>query len=81
MASFANSAGPRPKAQRESQIQWETRVVTMPRQTTRQEAKAMLTEFAEYGRWELARVRVYRDGRRWALLRRKAMKVERSDDI
>lgn len=50
----------------------------MPRATTRQEAKALFTEYAEYGHWELARVRIFRDGRRWALLRRRTMRVERA---
>ncbi|MFT6564019.1 MAG: hypothetical protein ACJAY5_000762 [Actinomycetes bacterium] len=49
----------------------------MPPSTTRQEAKTMLTEYAEYGQWELARLRLYQDGRRWALLRRRAMRIRR----
>lgn len=59
-----------------SRVQWETREITMPRDTTRQEAKTLLTEYAEYGHWELARLRLYRDGRRWALLRRRKMRVD-----
>lgn len=39
----------------------------------------MLTEYAEYGHWELARLRLYHDGRRWALLRRRKMNVRRTE--
>lgn len=62
---------------RDKRVQWETREINMPAQTTPQEAKTMLTEYAEYGHWELARLRLYRDGRRWALLRRRQMRVPR----
>ena len=72
MARFSATA-----ASRASRIQWETREITMPPSTTRQEAKTMLTEYAEYGQWELARLRLYQDGRRWALLRRRAMRIRR----
>jgi|JI10StandDraft_1071094.scaffolds.fasta_scaffold73593_6 hypothetical protein len=71
MARFADLDVPR-----KSRVQWETREITMPRDTTRQEAKALLTEYAEYGHWELARLRLYRDGRRWALLRRRKMRID-----
>lgn len=70
MARFTDLDAPR-----KSRVQWETREITMPRATTRQEAKALLTEYAEYGHWELARLRLYRDGRRWALLRRRKMRI------
>ncbi len=74
MAQFGRSDAQRPD-------QWETREITMPARTTRQEAKTLLTEAAEYGHWELARLRVYRDGRRWALLRRRRVKVVLSDQF
>ncbi|MDP4690416.1 MAG: DUF5703 family protein [Candidatus Nanopelagicales bacterium] len=38
----------------------------------------MLTECAEYGHWELARLRLYPDGRRRVWLRRRVMKVART---
>ena len=69
MARFADVA----QGNRVSRVQWETREVSMPANTTRAEARTLLTEFAEYGQWELARSRVYLDGRRWALLRRRKM--------
>ncbi len=35
--------------------EYEVRELRFPRGTTREEARALLTEHAEYGRWELAR--------------------------
>ena len=57
---------------------YEYRQLTLGRDTTRQEARALMTEHAEYGRWELARVRLYRGGARRVWLRRRIMRVERS---
>jgi len=71
MARFSEVAA----RKREDRIQWETREITMPSTTTRNEARVMLTEYAEYGHWELARLRLYNDGSRWALLRRRKMRV------
>ena len=65
------------KSTRRDRVQWETREITMSARTTRQEAKTVLTEYAEYGHWELARLRLYQDGRRWALLRRRKVHVTR----
>lgn len=50
----------------------------MPRGTTRDDARTVLTEFAEYGHWELSRLRLYPDGRRRVWLRRRVMKVART---
>ncbi len=44
----------------------------------RSDVKALLTSMAETDRWELDRVRVYNDGRRWVRLRRKTYRVELS---
>jgi hypothetical protein len=38
----------------------------------------VLTEYAEYGHWELAKSRIYPDGRRQVWLRRKVMRVART---
>lgn len=57
--------------------QW--RVVDIPRSITRAEATQILSEQAEYGRWELARSLVYIGGARRVWLRRRAMRVERTD--
>jgi len=57
---------------------WEFRELTLPRGTARGEARALLTEFAEHGRWELARLRLYPDGRRRVWLRRKVIRATRT---
>jgi Family of unknown function (DUF5703) len=50
-------------------------VLHIPRGTTRDAARRILTEHAEYGKWELARLRLYADGSRKATLRRRIMRV------
>lgn len=60
------------------QTTYEFREVSLPRGTSRDTARSVLTEFAEYGHWELARVRVYPDGRRKAWLKRRVMRVHRT---
>lgn len=57
---------------------YEYREVALPRDTTRDVARSVLTEYAEYGHWELARLRLYPDGRRRVWLRRRVMRVERT---
>lgn len=59
------------------QVEW--RVVTLPRDVSRAEARALLTEQAEYGRWELARTQVFIGGARRMWLKRRAIKVQRTD--
>lgn len=61
-----------------SPASWEYRELSLPRGTTRQQARALLTEMAEYGHWELARLRLYPDGRRRVWLRRKILRVART---
>jgi hypothetical protein len=58
----------------------ETRTVVIPAPVSRAEAREMLTDEAEYGKWELARVLLYRGGARRVWLRRRAMKVRRTDE-
>ncbi|GAA0290746.1 DUF5703 family protein [Kineococcus aurantiacus] len=58
--------------------QYEYRVLTLSRETTRSDARQLLTEHAEYGRWELARVRLYMGGSRKVWLRRKIIRVART---
>ena len=55
---------------------FEYRHVNLPRSASRDLARAVLTEFAEYGRWELDRHRVYPDGRRTVTLRRRIIRVD-----
>ncbi|WP_461021379.1 DUF5703 family protein [Thalassiella azotivora] len=57
---------------------YEYRVLTLPRGTSRGEARQLLTEHAEYGRWELARVLVYVGGARRVWLRRRILRVRRT---
>ena len=45
-------------------------VLYLPRGTSRDAARRILTEHAEYGDWELARLRLNADGSRKATLRR-----------
>ena len=55
--------------------QYEYRVLTLPRTTSRNDARRLLTEEAEYGRWELARTRLFAGGERKVWLRRKIIRV------
>lgn len=57
---------------------WEYREVALPRGTGRDAARAALVEAAELGRWELARLRLYPDGRRRVWLRRRIQRVTRT---
>jgi hypothetical protein len=53
-------------------------VLTLPRGTSRADARRVLAEHAEYGHWELARVRLYMGGARRVWLRRKIIRVVRT---
>jgi hypothetical protein len=57
---------------------YEYRVFRLPRGTSRSEARRLLTEHAEYGRWELARVQISFGGARQIWLRRRIIRVERT---
>jgi hypothetical protein len=52
-------------------------VLYIPRGTSRDAARRILTDHAEYGRWELSRVRLYPDGSRKATLRRQIIRQMR----
>lgn len=58
--------------------EYELRIVTVDRGLSKQDTKAMLTEEAEYGRWELDRTRIYMGGVRKVWLRRRIMRVHRT---
>ncbi|HET9653851.1 MAG TPA: DUF5703 family protein [Kineosporiaceae bacterium] len=58
--------------------EYEYRVLTVPRGTSRSEVRRLLTEHAEYGRWELARVRLHMGGMRRIWLRRRIIRVSRT---
>jgi hypothetical protein len=52
----------------------------LPRGTSRNAARRLLTDAAEYGHWELERLRLYPDGRRRVVLRRKILRVRSTLD-
>jgi hypothetical protein len=49
-------------------------VLNLPRGTSRDVARRILTDHAEYGHWELARLRLAADGSRTVTLRRKIIR-------
>jgi hypothetical protein len=55
--------------------QYEYRVVTIPRSTSRGDASRLLTDEAEHGRWELARTLLFVGGERKVWLRRRIIRV------
>jgi hypothetical protein len=55
--------------------QYEYRVLTIPRSINRNDAGRLLTDEAEYGRWELARTLLYSGGDRKVWLRRRIIRV------
>ncbi|MFM7147863.1 MAG: DUF5703 family protein [Actinomycetales bacterium] len=63
---------------RDSAKAWEFRELSMPRGTSRETARQLLTGAAEIDRWELDRVRIYPDGRRRIWLRRRIYRVTRT---
>ena len=58
--------------------QYEYRLLTIPRSTSGNDARQMLTDEAEYGRWELARTRLYAGGERKVWLRRRIIRQVRA---
>lgn len=61
--------------ERHGGVEFEVRHVRLPRQSSRNAVRRLLTDQAEYGGWELMRLRRYRDGTRDAWLRRKVIRV------
>jgi hypothetical protein len=53
-------------------------VLYLPRGTSRDAARRILTDHAEYGHWELSRLRLYPDGSRKATLRRQVIRQARA---
>jgi len=69
---------PRLHARRtDTRVEW--RVVDLPRDLPRSAATMLLAEHAEYGSWELARSVTYMGGNRRVWLKRKRMRVVRTD--
>jgi Family of unknown function (DUF5703) len=54
--------------------EYETWRLDLPRGWSRSQVRQLLTEHAEYGRWELWRLRLFPDGRRRVWLRRRAVR-------
>ena len=59
-------------------VEYEYRDLLFPRDVSRNSVVRLLAEHAEYGRWELARVRLFPNGERRVRLRRRAMRVQRT---
>ncbi len=57
---------------------YEFRTLYLPRGTSRKVAHRILTDEAEYGHWELDRLRLYADGSRRVRLRRKIIRAVRT---
>jgi Family of unknown function (DUF5703) len=57
---------------------YEYRVLNLPRSLSRGRVRAMLTELAEQGHWELAFVRLHEGGSRRVWLRRRIIRVVRT---
>ena len=58
--------------------EYETRELVLPRGTSRGAARRLLTDHAEYGGWELSRLRLLPDGTRRVWLRRRIIRVQRT---
>ena len=58
--------------------EYETRQIVLPRGTSRTVARQLLTEQAEYGGGELARLLMRADGTRYVWLRRRIIRVART---
>jgi len=53
-------------------------ILNLPRSTSRDVVRRILTDHAEYGHWELARLRLNPDGSRKATLRRPIIRTVRT---
>lgn len=56
-------------------VEYQVERVRLGRHLSRNAVRQLLTDHAEYGGWELARLRRYRDGSRDAWIRRKIIRV------
>lgn len=59
-------------------VEYEYRVLRVPPQTTRAQARELIVQHADTGRWELARVRLMQGGSRTVWLRRRIIRVQRT---
>jgi Family of unknown function (DUF5703) len=58
--------------------EYEFHDLVLPRGLSRGAARRVLTDHAEYGRWELARLRMFPDGTRKVTLRRRILRIART---
>jgi Family of unknown function (DUF5703) len=58
--------------------EWEYRRLYLSRQVSRRAAQQLLTDYAEYGHWELDRLWLCPDGSRRVVLRRRIIRQRRS---
>jgi hypothetical protein len=61
-----------------STMEYEFRRLSLPRTLPRATVRRLLTDHAEYGGWELDRLRMFPDGSRRIILRRKIIRVTRT---
>ncbi len=59
-------------------MEYEFQRFWLPRSHTRSAVRRLLTDAAEYGGWELDRLRLLPDGRRRVTLRRRIIRVTRT---
>ena len=59
-------------------MEYEVKRFWVPREHSRSAVRRLLTDAAEYGGWELARLRLFPDGRRRVTMRRKIIRVART---
>ena len=57
-------------------VDYEYRRLLLPRGTGRNTAQRLLVDAAEHGHWELDRLRLYPDGTRRVVLRRRILRVK-----
>ena len=57
-------------------VDYEYQKMVLPRGTSRNVAQKVLVEAAEHGHWELDRLRLYPDGTRKVVLRRRIIRVK-----
>ncbi|MGI8700514.1 MAG: DUF5703 family protein [Nocardioidaceae bacterium] len=58
-------------------MEYEFQRFRLPHTVSRSAVRRLLTERAEYGGWELARLRLYADGSRKVELRRRIIRIQR----
>ena len=59
-------------------VEYEFRVLVFARDVSRGDLRRAVAEEAEYGHWELSRLRLYLGGARKVWLRRKIIRVQRT---